>query len=79
MRDEAPATRAPAPDLGAMLVLTQVSLDENQTFGINLALIGFPAHPMAGHAGPVLLGRKYALFLRNGTLLDLTKARIEVW
>jgi hypothetical protein len=39
--------------------------DENQTLGINLALIVFPARAMAGHAGPILLGGKNAFFIAD--------------
>ena len=37
-------------------------VDENQTLGINLALIAFPARAMAGYAGAILLGRENAFF-----------------
>jgi hypothetical protein len=59
--------RAHQPRIGAMLVLSLSKddrgfADKNQTLGINLALIGFPARAMAGYAGPVLPGGKNAFF-----------------
>ena len=37
-------------------------VDENQTLGINLVRIAFPARAMAGDAGAILLGRENAFF-----------------
>ena len=39
--------------------------DENQTLGINLVLIAFPARAMAGYAGAIVPGRKYAFFIAD--------------
>jgi hypothetical protein len=38
-------------------------VDENQTLGINLVLMAFPARAMAGCAGAILRGRKNAFFI----------------
>ncbi len=62
--------RAPQPRSGAILVLSLAKddpgfADENQTLGINLVLIAFPARAMAGAAGAILPGRKYAFFITD--------------
>ena len=40
-------------------------VDENQTLGINLVRIAFPARAMAGDAGAILLGRENAFFITD--------------
>ena len=59
--DEPPAAGAPAPER-RHVGLDRGFVDKNQTLGINLALIGFPARAMAGHAGAILLGWENAFF-----------------
>lgn len=60
-RDEALAARAPATER-RHIGLDPGFVDENQTLGINLVLIAFPARAMAGYAGAILRGRENAFF-----------------
>ena len=69
---------APSRRSRVMLVLVHVSSMEDQTPGIDAALIGSPARAMPAYVGTILLARDEGLFLNVTPILRKKRLIIEV-